>query len=150
MPSSLNKHALCQTLRTLSGYKADDIPDDPLVLLEDITDENLIRLPCDPHNVFVVPDRIPIFVDIKKSPKNSSLLRQLYDRYADTGLVVDALISGKDSVFLVHLATSLDEVTRWVRGMNPENASLTIKTTDDEHLLIIVSMLSYVFPKNDS
>jgi hypothetical protein len=141
----VNPYALCQTLRTLSGFNSKQLPRDPVELLEDLVNEGLIRLPCDVHDVFLVPDRVPIFSDIQKSPQNSILLRQLFDRYADTGLVVDALLSGKNSVFLAHLTEDDDEVVRWVRGMNSGCVALTLRSIDATNKLIVATMASFVF-----
>jgi hypothetical protein len=149
LKQQVNQHALCQTIRTLSGYNAESLPRDPVELLDDIVNEGLLRLPCDSDDVFLVPDRVPIFSDIQRSPQNSILLRQLFDRYADTGLVVDALLSGKNSVFLVRLTDDDDEVIRWVRGMNSGHVALTLRSIDATNKLIVVSLASFVVPKTD-
>lgn len=133
----------------MSGFEAEKLPRNPLELLDDIVNEGLLRLPCDIHDVFLIPERVPIFSDIQRSPQSSILLRQLFDRYAETGLVVDALLSGKNALFLAYITDSDDEVIRWVRGMNSGCVSLTLRSIDETNKLIVVSVASFIVPKMD-
>ncbi len=148
LTQKVNSYSLCQALRSVSGWPIQPKSgQEPLSFLEDIVNDGFIRLPCDFNDVFWIPDRVPIFSDIRKSWKSSILLRQLFDRNADTGLVVDALISGKDAVHLLHLTEDLEEIGRWVRGMNPEHVSMTIRSID-ETKLVVATLRSYVFETN--
>lgn len=141
----LNSYQLNQILRTTTGYPIQPKPgQEPNEFLLEIADMGLVRMPCEYHNLFWIPDRVPIFSDIRRSLKSSILLGQLFDRSADTGLVVDALIPGKNAAHLLHLTDSLEECGRWVCGMNPEQVSITIKSID-ETKLIVASLRSYVF-----
>ena len=146
MQPKLNAYSGCQALRSATGYPLPPNAGQELSnYLEELVNEGYVRLPCDLDNVFWIPDRIPIFVDTRKSAKSSILLRELYDRNADTGLVVDALISGKDAAHLVRLANGMDEVMdRWVRGSNPEHLAITIRNID-ESLLVIATLRSFAF-----
>ncbi len=145
MQQKLNAYAGCQALRSASGYPVSPKANqEPIEFLEDLVNDGFVRLPCEFSDVFWIPDRVPIFVDIRKSWKSSILLRELCDRNADTGLVVDALISGKDAAHLLRLTEDMDEVDRWVRGLNKEHLAITIRSID-ETKLVIATLRSYVF-----
>jgi hypothetical protein len=145
MQKKFNAYAGCQALRSASGGLIPlQVNQEPIGYLEDLVNNGIVHLPCEFSDVFWIPDRVPIFVDVRKSWKSSILLRELSDRNADTGLVVDALISGKDAAHLLHLTEDMDEVDRWVRGLNKEHLAITIRSID-ETKLVIATLRSYVF-----
>ncbi len=140
-------YQLCEMLRTATGYphKAKPGATDSGVVeyLLEIWGSDRLRLPFDVDSVFVIPDRLPVLSDILRSTK-SLIVNQLGMRREDTGLVVDSLRSGKDALFFAHLCASMEEVAGWVRIMNPRTAEATLKTIDDEHVLILTSVCSFV------
>lgn len=142
--SKVNGYAVCQSLRSATGHQIEHSPSDPIAYLEDLLNEGLIRLPCEINNVFLVQERLPIFTEINRSVQTSILLRQLLDRYADTGLVVDALLSGKNGLFFATLVESASEARRWVDRANAKHVWITIKTIDDAQL-VLANLASYVF-----
>ena len=97
-------------------------------VLQDMYSNGPLNLPCDPGNVFLIEERVPVFADIRS--KRSKLVAQLLDRSEETGLVADALIGGKESLYLVRLA-STDDVRRWLETMNENAMEIYVKTWED-------------------
>lgn len=98
-----------------------------------------LELPVIPEAVFVVEDRIP---NIRIASKSKSLLNQLTDREAETGVVVDASLSGKNALFLASLLSSKEECIGWTNVMF-EVRFLTIEKIKDTYL-VVASLASFV------
>lgn len=98
-------------------------------------------LPCDPSELFLIEERIPVFADFRT--KRSLLLKILSDRNGETGLVADTLIPGKEGLFLASLLPSLEAAQSWLSGMNPHQIEMNMRTIDDS-ILAIAPLRSFV------
>jgi hypothetical protein len=102
-------------------------------VLQELYSSGPLNLPCESGNIFMIEERIPVFADIRS--KRSRLVAQLMDRSEETGLVADALIGGKESLYLARLV-STSEVESWLRAMNDNTMEIYVKAWEDLKLCV--------------
>lgn len=139
-------HQLRQILKSVTGDP--EIPMTPvyetfLEALKDQVPKGNLNLPCDPDSLFLCPERIPIFQDLAR-PRKSSLLNQLFDRSAETGVVVDSIFTGVNALFLARLMSSQEELLHWIRCMAWNHVELTVRPIDEENNLVLSPVKAFV------
>ena len=149
MPS-LNHHQFRQALGALIGHNTaspiwDHFQDDPFKSDLDAAIQTGVLCSISSEIVFIIPERIAIFTDMRKKSR-SQIVQLLLDRPDDTALVVDSCLTGKDALFLAVLVQETSAINNWMSQMNPERMSLTIRPIDEQYKLMIMSLASFVFP----
>lgn len=149
MFNKFTEHQLRQSLKAMTGdpvslSKRHDIP----AVFAALVNSGNLNLPVDHSSLFVCPERFPLFADIQH-PRKSLLMNQLLDRPDETGVVVDSIYSGKDAVFVAHLLTELSDATAWIACMNCTQVDVTIKSMNEEYILIISKLKAFVTPRVD-
>ena len=149
--NKINDYQLCQILKSITGLG--DLPERLSACNMDeifayIVNEGSLLLPFDQDNLFIVYERFPIFSDILR-PKRSLLVKQLFDRPDEIGVIVDSVLTGKDAVFFATLAETNAQLCNWIGTMNDRFTEATIRPIDDDNKLIIAPVLSFVNLRND-
>lgn len=115
-------------------------------MLEDyqtVVAEGYLQCPVDNQQVSVIPERFPLFIDMR-SKKNSVLLQVLQDRNDEAILAVDSVLVGKDAIHLVGLVETATDVETWMSTMSKSRMEFTLRPINDTQKLIIAPLSCFV------
>ena len=108
--------------------------------------QEALSVPFACEDVFVLYDRIPVLSGALH-PKKSPLITLMMDRQDETGLVVDSMLSGQESLWFAKIISGKSEVTDWLFSMQRPN--LVVKPIESD-LSIMIAPLAAFMTKRES
>jgi len=115
-PRRSNDHQIKQMLCAICKTNIGDTANRDLEgVLNDLQSQGGLLIPVDAADVVVITDRLPVLAQM--SNRNSDLVKILLDQPECAILIVDALVSGREGLYMVKYADDKDELRAWINMM---------------------------------